>query len=170
MKTNILNISLLITMVFQLPLFAQNNNQQDFFNAIETNDTKRIKEMVIANPALVDSSLTTSQYLTSHTYFPIHLAIMRSSAETIIFLIDLGADFSRVYSRSALMSHTSKTSLELLIEYRNRDFLELIIPSVNVSAKAITSSIYLAYELQKYDIVEYLLEIAPDYLLPKSEK
>lgn len=145
---------------------AQDTRQQWLFEAIDNNNTKAIASAVAQNPALLDSSFTTADgWFGSVTAYPIHEALRYGSTATITQLLDLGADPANVETTSALLSSSQRTSLEILVAYRDLEMVQNFIDQLAVSPEAYTRSLLVASKEKDVAKVKYLLSVGERFLV-----
>lgn len=64
-------------------------HSDDFFTAVASGDTQSVTGYIRANPALLDSRLTTDEWL---PYSPLHIAVFGGSKEMVELLLEAGCD------------------------------------------------------------------------------
>ncbi len=153
---------------FTFSVQAQDSNQKSLFEAIRDNNTQLIESIHKINPALIDSSFYQKAFLSGVTKYPIHEALRYSDKKTIDYLIKLGADPLRSYYTSAIMRGSYKSSLEILVEYRDLDLIKYFINKIKPDAKSYTLALLWAAENKKNDKVKYLLSVGESILLSEE--
>ena len=151
-------------------LRAQATDQERLLAGIRSNDTKAIASILQQQPALCDSSYTSSNgWFSTVTAYPIHEALRYGNTATINQLLDLGADPARVEETSAMLSSRQRSCLEILVAYRDLDMLTTFIDRVAVSPEGYTRALLVASQDKDAAKVKFLLSLGEKYLLKEDK-
>jgi len=151
------SLILLLFILTTLSSLGQSSNQDALFSAIRDNNLALITSVLQLDSQLINAPMHVDQFMSDVKKYPIHEALKMSNRETISHLLTLGADPTKNLYRSAILSGTNTSSLEILVEYRELKLIKQFIHQLKPGIEAYTAALEWSANNQEEEKVRFLL-------------
>jgi hypothetical protein len=162
-----------ITLMFTLLIapnfcFGQITQKEKLFKYIKDDKSKNVVGIISGHQSWVDSILCNKALLSETCYYPLGYAMLYSSSHIIDYLIERNANVRLGVNRSGLFTGHTVSCLELLVANRDFELIKKYALKLAVDSQTYSSALKKAADLERNDVVIYLLSIGEEVLVKKK--
>ncbi len=160
--------SILLALTFllvHLYCFGQTTQKEKLFNYIKDDKPKNVVGIISGQQSWVDSIMCTSAMFSKTCYYPLGYAMLFSSPDIIDYLIERKANVRHGVNESGLFSGYTVSCLELLVANRDLELIKKYALKLAVDNQTYSNALKKAADLERNDVVSYLLSIGEEVLI-----